>query len=75
MACEHKTGRYENVFQYRDWDGNDVYERQWVERSLMEDIDLHRMKCSRCGEVGYYSGAARDFYEKGVRKPGVDGLE
>jgi hypothetical protein len=30
------------------------------------DIDLHRMKCSICGEIGYYSNAARKFFEEGI---------
>jgi hypothetical protein len=30
------------------------------------DIDLHRYKCTQCGEVKYYSNAARMFYEDGV---------
>lgn len=48
---------------------DDIPSSEWVdesEESLMVDIDLHRMQCSQCGHIGYYSQAARDFYEKGV---------
>ena len=41
----------------------------------MDDIDLHRMKCRICGKIAYYSGAARAFYEDGVKSPGISGLE
>jgi formylmethanofuran dehydrogenase subunit E len=75
MSCTHKTGRWEDVFQYTDWGGNDVFERQWLETSLMDDIDIHRMRCSRCGEIGYYSGRAKAHYEKGTSFPGIKGLE
>jgi hypothetical protein len=35
------------------------------------DIDLHRYKCTQCGEVMYYSGAAREYYETGVDRKGL----
>jgi hypothetical protein len=31
-----------------------------------EDIDLHRVKCSVCGGIGYYSSRARAFFEDGI---------
>lgn len=31
--------------------------------SACEDIDTHRYRCTKCGQVFYYSGAARDYYE------------
>ena len=49
-----------------------VYRREWVERSTMEDIDIHRMRFSLCGEIGYHSGAARAFYTEGKRNEIVD---
>lgn len=49
------------------------YEQQ--EFSTEEDLDLHRTKCSQCGKIGYYSGAARAYYEQGIRSPGIPGLE
>ena len=74
MACDHKKGRWE-TYTVQDWDEGEVTKEEWVVRSTMEDIDTHRMKCSQCGEIGYYSSAARSFYENGKRTPGVAGLE
>ncbi len=34
-----------------------------------KDIDLHRYKCTQCGEIGYYSGAAENYYTKGIKNP------
>lgn len=35
--------------------------------SLFEDIDLWRYRCRACGEVRYYSEAAREHFELGKR--------
>ncbi len=43
-------------------------------RSTTVDLDTHRYRCTQCGEIGYYSHAARQFYEKDVKTPGVRGL-
>ncbi len=63
IPCEHKAGRWESPG--RDWDGDPLPD-EWVEYSTTEDIDAHRYRCTQCGEVLYYSGAARRFYEDGV---------
>ena len=73
--CDHQeTRRF-----YETWENEltGEAEGQWTseETSLMVDIDLHRFKCSRCGQVGYYSGAARAYFEEGKRAPGIEGLE
>jgi hypothetical protein len=47
-----------------------VYEK-WEEVSTFEDIDTHRMKCSICGKIDYYSKSARDHYENGIPSPWV----
>lgn len=71
--CDHTTGRWEDVYQYDDWEtGEPVYERQWVTRSTLEDIDVHRMRCRLCGAIEYYSGAARAYYEEGKRNEIVE---
>lgn len=36
-----------------------------------EDLDLHRMQCSQCGKIKYYSGSVRDYYEHGIPSPYV----
>jgi hypothetical protein len=43
------------------------------EECVYEDIDIHRYKCKECGEVKYYSSAARAYYEQGVES-NVKGL-
>ena len=37
-----------------------------IVRSADRDIDLHRYQCEKCKRIGYYSQAARDFYEDGI---------
>ncbi len=37
-------------------------------------LDLHRYKCNQCGEIMYYSGAARDYYENNI-KTNITGLD
>jgi hypothetical protein len=46
-----------------------------VVESTTEDVDTHRYRCTQCGQIGYYSNAARKYYEAGVRAPGIKGLE
>lgn len=78
MSCNHKSVEYVEVRVERWCDIEREYatyiEEECQEVDLMEDIDTHRMRCSRCGEIQYYSGAAQNFYEKGI-KSGVKGLE
>lgn len=73
-TCPH-TEKRPVEHRWIDPDGNDVVEFENVEFSTMDDIDLHRMKCRLCGKIGYYSGAARAFYEQGIKSPGISGLE
>lgn len=67
MNCRHEK-------QYSRWVGDDrddygtLIEAHWeytTERTTI-DIDTHRYKCTQCGEVMYYSGAAREYYETGL---------
>lgn len=55
------------------------YSGEWVEGSPYEeytykDISLGAFKCTRCGEVGYYTGLWKKFYEDGIDCPGSEGL-
>lgn len=63
MTCDHCETTTEWV-KKENWSTGEV-EGRWEQISvcLQDDIDLHRFKCSRCGEIGYYSGAARRIYE------------
>jgi hypothetical protein len=71
MACTHTDGRWVSG-GVDDWTGEDL-PAEWVEYSTTEDIDTHRYRCTLCKKVMYYSGAARDYHEKGI-KSHVDGL-
>lgn len=73
MKCTHTTSRWETVELYRDYDTDElVTEQRLVERTLFQDIDIHRVKCMSCGKIKYYSGAAREYYEEGKRNPIVE---
>jgi hypothetical protein len=68
--CTHRYERWEE-YQDDEWceferDHVSVTLRRLVDVCLLEDIDTHRMKCSACGGIEYYSKAAKDFYEKGI---------
>lgn len=41
----------------------DDSEWEWQETSYLHDIDLHRMQCSYCGKIEYYSNRAREHFE------------
>jgi hypothetical protein len=64
MACTHTRtipGHWE--------DGEYSDDSEWVheyEKSTVVDVDLHRYKCTQCGQMMYYSKAARDYYERGI---------
>lgn len=79
MQADGNCDHYETSSYYaesvNDWTGETEGEWKTEERSLMVDIDLHRYQCSRCKLIGYYSGAAKAYYEHGKRTPGVQGLE
>lgn len=71
--CSHTIFEDYQNYEYDDND-NKIYFWETRQVSACVDIDLHRYKCSMCGEIGYYSSAARDFYEKGI-KSNIRGLE
>jgi hypothetical protein len=50
-------------------------EWEYKTESTTVDIDLHRYKCTMCNEVFYYSGRARDYYEKGIKSDWINGLK
>lgn len=78
-SCTHETevNGYWESNPYHDPYHEGSESHNWVDghsKTLMVDIDTHRMKCSRCGAIGYYSSAARNFYENGVVS-NIEGLE
>jgi hypothetical protein len=74
--CDHTSYRMVPN-RMKDYAFDPDSEPDYVEESYStyEDIDLHRAKCSMCGDILYYSGAAKNYYENGVRTPGIIGLE
>ncbi len=63
----------EREYWVDDWDEGRIKKTEKVEYACTVDIGVHRYKCTKCGEIGYYSGAARDYYTKGI-KSHVKGL-
>jgi hypothetical protein len=73
VSCDHYTTRRVK-HGFRNDDGDWEVVEDWESISLNEDIDTHRYKCKGCGKVGYYSYAAQQRFERGV-KSSVEGLE
>lgn len=65
MSCTHRElGRYEP--QVVDW-WTEEEQLVWVEgASTQVDISLGAFRCTKCGEVGYYTGNWKRYYEEGV---------
>jgi hypothetical protein len=74
MSCKHErtTSRWVTVDYFgEETDG----EWEYTTESTTVDIDLHRYKCTQCGEIMYYSGRARQYYEDGVKFDWIKGLD
>ncbi len=64
--CKHET-QHEKWVTTDHWgDETEGYWEFWTTSSTV-DLDIHRYKCTMCGRIMYYSGAAREYYEKGTR--------
>lgn len=70
MNCSHQ--RTQSRWVTTDYFGEET-EGKWEHETVSTtvDIDLHRYKCTQCGEIMYYSGAAREYYETGVDRKGL----
>lgn len=64
MTCNHTKRIWNPKAHCVDY-WEDEWKGGWEEQSTFEDIDLHHYKCTKCGEVGYYSGRAQAHYEEG----------
>lgn len=73
MTCSHEYSYWETEHWVDDY-GNDHCDTKQVSESYYRDIDLHRYKCTQCNKIFYYSQAASDYYEKGI-KTDIIGLE
>lgn len=67
MNCTHQ--RTHESYENQNYFGDEV-EGYWVRETVSTtvDLDTHRYKCTQCSKIMYYSGAAADFYEKGIRR-------
>ena len=72
--CTHQKTETKWVETEDYWTGEVEGNWETTTTSCDEDISLHKFKCSLCGRIGYYSGAARDYYEKGISSPYIRGL-
>jgi hypothetical protein len=74
MSCRHE--RTTERWVTRDYFGEEI-DGEWEYNtvSTTEDIDLHRYKCTQCGEIMYYSGRAREYYEEGKKFDWIQGLD
>lgn len=71
--CNHMTWVYPQ-------DEQDDYTGEWYrpepyQQSTQEDLDVGRFKCSRCGEIGYYTGLWKRYFEEGIPCPGSERYE
>jgi hypothetical protein len=73
MSCNHQKTVSRWVTE--DYFGEEI-DGEWEHTTAYTtvDIDLHRYKCTMCNEVMYYSGRARDYYEKGIKSDWITGL-
>jgi hypothetical protein len=78
MSCNHQreTCRWVGEDVWND-DGSSEHSGHWEYDSVSTtvDIDLHRYKCTQCGEIMYYSGRAREHYEEGKKFEWIKGLD
>ena len=71
MSCNHMRERSYYV-EEEDWyHGGTTGKWEYTTEYTTVDLDLHRYKCTQCGLVMYYSGAAREYYETGVDRKGL----
>jgi hypothetical protein len=74
MSCNHQreTSRWVGTdIWYEDNSSCSTGEWVYTTEYTTVDLDTHRYRCTQCGEVMYYSGAAREYYETGVDRKGL----
>lgn len=75
MKCTHEYSRSVYVEEENRYSGEVEGRWEYTTESTTVDIDLHRYKCTQCNEIFYYSGRARDFFEKGIKSDWIKGLK
>jgi hypothetical protein len=68
-SCKHQKLIEVKTSLYNHYTGEEHIEVNWLWEDTFKDIDTHRYKCTQCGEIQYYSGAAKDYYTKGIKNP------
>lgn len=72
MSCNHQRTIQRWVSEFEnDW--GYVEPGRWEHETVSStvDIDVHRYQCTQCGQIMYYSGAAKEYYETGVDRKGL----
>jgi hypothetical protein len=67
--CKHQRLLEIKTPVYNQYTGDESVDIRWEWEDTFTDIDLHRFKCTQCGEIGYYSEAAENYYTKGINNP------
>jgi hypothetical protein len=76
MSCSHQRERGYYVDDEEDgWGGITPGHWEYTTEQTTVDIDLHRYKCTMCGEVMYYSGRAKQYYQEGKKFDWIQGLD
>ena len=65
MNCDHYHQRERWVTRIDDWTGEETSEWEYTTESAQVDIGIGAFRCTICGEVGYYTGSWRRYYENG----------
>ncbi len=73
MQCDHLRWVYPPPVE-NDWTG-EMEDQPAYQVSTNEDLDTGRFRCTRCGEIGYYTGLWKAFYEKGIPCSGSDRIK
>ena len=66
MTCAHRTPDNWELVNYGDDDHPYCESVNTGGKSTMEDLSIGRMRCTQCGEIGYYTGGWKRFYEEGA---------
>ena len=76
MTCNHIAEKAEWIPEFEnDWGDIEPAHWHYSTQYTTVDLDLHRYKCTQCGEIMYYSGRARDHFENGTSYSWIKGLE
>lgn len=62
MSCTHQTSRQVWVEEENWYTGETEGHWEWKTEQTIVDIDIGRYKCTRCGEVMYYTGTWRKHW-------------